>query len=331
MRSKCPLCGKRKAQRSCGRHHDALICSQCCAGLRGSECGDCRLMAVSQRYRTARSTPRAIQAGHFIAEIDPEVERAVNAALELAQQGAVEKAWPMINRLHREHPRNHTVYYAMGTLHALQEEYDKAGQCFDQAIEIFPYMIEAHFNRAVMFQKQLDVKNAIRAYRKVVEIGPPDDSDVRKARSFIDDMENTIRANEGVDLDVYLETMDEFDRAFERFRRGEWSPALAGFRAVAAKTERNAPTHGNMGLCLAQLGRKAEALAEIDRALEIDPDYQPARINRAAIEAMEEGIPLQAAGGVEVEYNKQRVQHGRESGLHSFFDRLLRWNKKPRD
>lgn len=158
----------------------------------------------------------------------------------------------------------------------------------------------------------MDIKNAIRAFRKVVEIGPPDDSEVLKARSFIDDMEETIRANNGVDLDVYLETMDEFDQAFERFRRGEWTAALAGFRAVAAKTDRNAPTHGNMGLCLAQLGRKAEALAEIDRALEIDPDYQPARINRTIIEAMEEGKPLQVAGGVEIEYNKQRVQRENE-------------------
>lgn len=40
--------------------------------------------------------------------------------------------------------------------------------------------------------------------------------------------------------------------------------------------EKNAPTHENIGICLAQLGRKSEALAALDRALEIDPEYEVA-------------------------------------------------------
>jgi hypothetical protein len=41
------------------------------------------------------------------------------------------------------------------------------------------------------------------------------------------------------------------------------------------------------------LGRKAEALAELDRALEIDPEYLPAASNRRLVEQMVEGLPME--------------------------------------
>jgi lipoprotein NlpI len=50
-----------------------------------------------------------------------------------------------------------------------------------------------------------------------------------------------------------------------------------------------------MGLCLAQLGQKAAALAALDRALEIDPTYTPAHSNRKVVETMTEGSPLENA------------------------------------
>jgi len=48
-----------------------------------------------------------------------------------------------------------------------------------------------------------------------------------------------------------------------------------------------------MALCLAQLGRKADAMMGFARALEIDPQYEPAMSNRLLVEEMEEGVPLQ--------------------------------------
>jgi hypothetical protein len=76
---------------------------------------------------------------------------------------------------------------------------------------------------------------------------------------------------------------------YEETRHG----TIEGFRASATLNDRNAPCHGNIGLCLAQLGRKADALAGLDRALEIDPDYQPARSNRRIVMEMSEGRPLE--------------------------------------
>jgi len=50
-----------------------------------------------------------------------------------------------------------------------------------------------------------------------------------------------------------------------------------------------------MGLCYAHQGQKAKALAELDRALELDPQYHIARTNRKMVESMVEGRPLDPA------------------------------------
>jgi Flp pilus assembly protein TadD len=150
------------------------------------------------------------------------------------------------------------------------------------------------------------VGNAIRAYQKVVEIGDPKEPCVRQARSFIDDFSKSIKRSDGVDLATYLESKDEFDRAFALMEAGKWERALKSFQAAAAKTDHNAPTHGNIGICYAQLGHKADALAAFDRALEIDPNYEPAITNRAGAERMTEGRPQQARFA-SVEYAKEKV------------------------
>ncbi len=306
MKNPCPLCEKRKTQRCCFRQNNAEVCSLCCAEIRNETCGDCSYYIVAQQYHAARSQHATPPDRHFIAEFDQKVEDAVDSAMELAERGKTDAAWVTLTRLLNEHPRNHSVCYGMGTLHAIKGEYKEAIKWFDKAISIFPYFIEAYFNMAVAYQKQFDVGNAIRAYRKVVELGDPNDIPARDARSFLDDVAITIRRSEGIDLDSYIESQFEFDHAFKLMEQEDWSGALAGFRASAAKNDRNAPIHGNMGLCLAKLGCKAQALIELDRAIEIDPQYEPAMTNRIVVECMEEGIPMNVAGFKRIEFGKEQ-------------------------
>lgn len=313
MKNPCPICGQRKAKRRCSRQNMEEICPLCCAGKRDAECGDCVHYIEAQKYDNARRPSAAVPRKDFIIELNPEVEEAVNAALDLAQRGDVRRAGDALTRLLREYPHNHVVCYGMGTLHAIKGEHREAIRWFDQAIAIYPYFVEAHFNKAVACQKQLDVAGAVRAYRKVVEVGEPNDTPARQARSFLVDIAATIRRSDGVDLNSYLVSQEEFDRAFALMEQGHWPRALTGFRASAAKNDHNAPTHGNLGLCLAKLGRKAEALAELDRAVEIDPGYEPAEFNRVAVERMEEGRPMETAEFKSIEFNRERYlrDHGR--------------------
>jgi Flp pilus assembly protein TadD len=148
----------------------------------------------------------------------------------------------------------------------------------------------------------------------VVEIGESDLPEVQEARDAVEVMEKYVRENDGIDLDTYLEALDEFDQAFARLQAGDYRSALNGFRFAAAKNDRNAPTHGNLGLCLAKLGRKAEALAELNRAIELDPGYHPARANLLAVEQMKEGQPLSAEVDVPINFNRDRLEQEARDG-----------------
>jgi tetratricopeptide (TPR) repeat protein len=275
--------------------------------MRNEICVGCSYYSAAQQYqadRTQRITHATLPDGHFLIELNPELEKAVDSAMELCERGKMDAAWAQVTQLLSEHPENHMVCYAMGVLHAVKGEYQESIKWFDKAISTYPYFVEAHFNKAVSYQKQFKIDQAVYAYRKVVELGDPNDTPARQARSFLDDIAVAIRRNEGVDLDSYIESQHMFDHAFTLLEQRDWSRALIGFRASAAKNDRNVPIHGNLGLCLAALGYKAQSLAELDRALAIDPQYEPARTNRVLVELMEEGIPLNAARFERIEFGK---------------------------
>ena len=147
----------------------------------------------------------------------------------------------------------------------------------------------------------------------MVKFGDPNDTLARQAQSFLNDMAVAIRQNDGIDLDSYCESERIFDHAFALMAQGDWAGALIGFKASAEKNHRNAPTHGNMALCLAELGHKTQSLAELERALLIDPQYEPARANRAVIEGMEEGVPLKGAKFKRIDFGKDQFL-GRTGG-----------------
>lgn len=176
----------------------------------------------------------------------------------------------------------------------MQRDFVQAVEWYDKAIAIFPYMIEAHYNKAAACLKLMDVPCSLRAYRKVVEFGERNDPTVKDAREQLDSIETGLRKHYQIGVDKFLAAADAFNLAFDFMEKGAWQEAADHFRKSAALNERSTPTHGNLGLCYAQLGRKAEALAELDRALELDPAYEHARTNRKVVVKMTEGQPMES-------------------------------------
>jgi lipoprotein NlpI len=50
--------------------------------------------------------------------------------------------------------------------------------------------------------------------------------------------------------------------------------------------------YGNLGICHAQLGHKSVALAAFDKALELDPQYELAIVNKTMTQSLVEGEKL---------------------------------------
>jgi tetratricopeptide (TPR) repeat protein len=309
MKERCTCCQTGKAKRECRLKGNSNICPRCCAEMRGAPCGECPHYAEALRYQSGRWQAGNLPDEHFIAEINPEVQQAVDDALALADKGMKKDAMKAMNELARDNADIHDVCYGMGTLCAMGGNPWEAIEWLKKAVAILPYFPEAHLNMGVAYQQLLDVGKAIRAFRKAMEYGDPAEEFYGKARSFIDDMAEVIQQNDGVDLDTYVKSDLEFGKAFALMEQGDWKGALAGFRTCAGLHARHAPTQGNMALCLANLGRKADALAALDRALEVDPEYEPAMTNRLLVNRMEEGQPLKKVGFKAIEYSLDKFKH----------------------
>ena len=241
---------------------------------------------------------------HFIIEINADIEREVDEALKFLEKGNIDHCAIILQRLMAKHSSYHAVQYGMGLVYAFKEQYDNAIHYFKRAIDIFPYFLEAQFNLAVSYKKKLDVGNAIRAFKKVVEMGAPGNEFVMQARGFLSGMEESVRKNHGVGLDAYLRGMDNFEKAVADMEKAKWDAAIAGFKECLSIVKRHFQSYGNMGICYAQIGKRQQALAAFDKALEINPGYELAAVNRAVTLGLEEGERLSDGPVESIDYSK---------------------------
>lgn len=87
----------------------------------------------------------------------------------------------------------------------------------------------------------------------------------------------------------------------------EWNKAIIGFQQVLAMNPKHVQSYGNMGICYTNLGEKQKALTALNKALELDPNYGPALVNRNIVMSLEEGQKLPTAKVASVEYYKDVV------------------------
>ncbi len=314
---KCSVCSREQGKRVCKINDNALICSSCCAHIRTPDCAGCRYYTQAAHYALTKT--QYATSKHFVMRIDPAVDAAVDQALAMVESGQLQAGESILADLLRRHPDIHTVQYAMGTVCALQGHYDDALTYFDQAIAIFPAFVEAWFNKALSHQKKLEVGDMIRAYQKVLELGDPAEDFVRTARETLTSLEKQIHTDTGLGLEAYLRSMDTFQEAFVAMEHRQWATALTGFQKVVALNPNSPQSYGNMGICYAFLGRKQEALVAFDKALELDPHYEPARANRELTVVLEEGEKLDYEFQ-SIEYYKDQTVKER-SLLGRFFER----------
>lgn len=308
-KAKCLICSQENGRRVCKIQGDALICSRCCAELRNPACSGCVHYAEAEKYAVEKV--KKAHERHFIARIDPNVDAAVDQALECVEQGDFAKGEKLLVRLLRENPDLYIVHYGMGTLLAVRGDVAESIPYFDRCVEIFPYHVEAWYNKGVSHRQLLDVRGAVEAFKKVIEFGNEEDSYVTDARDFLSEFKKSIHQDSGLSMEQYFRNADDFDQAFRDMGNNQFGKALAGFQKVLKMHPRHPQSHGNIGLCHAFLGRKQEALAAFDKALEIDPDYEPALSNREVVRSLKEGEKLPASQLQVIEHYKNVVEKNR--------------------
>ena len=115
-------------------------------------------------------------------------------------------------------------------------------------------------------------------------------------------------------LDACVANARLFDRAFLCLNNRQLDEAVELFKRVLVENPKHVQSYGNLALAYAGLGRRSDAIACFDRALELDPGYEPAKLNRRVTEKMREGEPFIPNAIQEVEYYGDRARAAHSSG-----------------
>ncbi len=120
----------------------------------------------------------------------------------------------------------------------------------------------------------------------------------------VDQQHQAVRVAEvgGVSLSTYIDNMRTFDQAFAALREQRYRVAIDLFAQVLRADRNHVQTYGNLGLAYAGLGNRQKALECLDKAIELDPEYEPALVNRLVVESLAEGEALPYGGAREVSY-----------------------------
>jgi tetratricopeptide (TPR) repeat protein len=244
----------------------------------------------------------------FIAEMRPDLEDKVDQALCQLEDGAVKEAGDRIKSLLQANPHYHTTNYAMGVyLAKVEEDFRAARPYFEKAVEIFPIFPEAQFNLGAAAIKTCKLPKAIAAFRAAARYSRPDDGIAEMARDQLRFIETTVLQGAPFkSLDDYLANARLFDEAFQCLTDRQFEQAAQMFQQVLDQVPNHVQSHGNLALAYAGLGKKAAALECLDKALALDPGYEPARINRLNIVTMREGEPGLRDGIEEINYYQDR-------------------------
>ena len=305
-KKKCTICLKVKGRRLCKIKEESLICSRCCAEIRNSNCSGCSHYAQAERYAVEKMKKSHYR--EFTAKIDPEVDKAVDKALTFVENGNIAKGEELLAGLIEKYPDLYIVQYGMGTVLAMKGNYSDSITHFDKCLEIFPYFVEAWFNKGTSYKNLLDVGNAIKSFQKVIEFGDREDHFVNTAHEFLRDIGANIYRDTGLSLDLYIHSMEEFDDAFSKMQNREYKQAIVGFQKVLSLNKNHAQSFGNLALCYSFLGEKQKALLAFDNALEIDPRYEPALKNKAILLSLKDGEKMSDNQIETVYYYKEVVE-----------------------
>ena len=302
-RHECAICQKAKGKRLCKIKEKSFICTKCCAENRGNSCSGCSYYAQAEKYALEKIKKSDFK--HFTAMIDPEVDEKVNNALAYVEKGNIHEGERLLTQQIKQHPNLHIVQYGMGTVLAMKGDYSESIKHFNKALEIFPYFVEAWFNKGNSQKNLFDVGGAIYSFQKVIQFGDPKDSFVKSANQIVQEMETIIYSDTGLSLDFYIQSMNDFNSAFSKMQKRDYDKAIAGFQKVASINTKNAQTFGNLGLCYAFQGQKEKALEAFEQSLLIDPKYQPAIENKRILLSLKDGEKLPDNCVRSIEYYKE--------------------------
>ena len=292
---KCAFCQGKKGKRVCQRVARQSICTECCGAHRSEACAGCSYYGDSERYQQ----DKRLRAGLTFPGALPELEAQCDAALMLVEAGEIARARARFEELDAAHPDYPMVAYGLGACHGQEGRTKEAIACFERAIARHPGFAAAHYNLGLAHLKAGWPVQAVGAFEAAVAAAGTSSEVATLARARLDDFERAVvKYTPMKSLSAFMNVQRLFERGAAALNAGRAHEAIEAFLAVLARDDSSVQTHGNLGLAYGAVGDKPRALAQLDAALALDPNYELATVNRHLIAQMTDGEPIAPPGDV---------------------------------
>jgi len=210
-------------------------------------------------------------------------------AYDFIESEDYDKARKIFNKLRTIDIDQTEVFFGLGAVAISQRNFEEAIDYFQRTIEIDPDNEDAYFNIGAAYSQLLDIPNMIINYRKFLGINKTPNENVDNAKAILNNVEQDLIKTRGSNLDIFLKEYEIFQQAGDAMESKNWESAINTFKQLMIVNPKSVQVHGNMGICYSRLGKIEKALYHLDRALEIDPEYELALYNREIIKKLKEG------------------------------------------
>ena len=181
-------------------------------------------------------------------------------------------------------------------------DYQSAGKYFqaiveyDTAIRLDPNYTLAYFNRGVVLSIQGERENAIADFQKVLELSDDDDL-IRMTKNRIEearksdieessDMTSTDEVKQP-EIDPSDVAKDHFNRACDYEARGDDTRAITAYSQAIGVEPRYVMAYYNRGSLLVFQNKKADAIADFEKVIELSDDENLIKMARKRINELD--------------------------------------------
>jgi tetratricopeptide (TPR) repeat protein len=250
--------------------------------------------AAAQMERAVRLDRRSLDALYAAAEVQfaaGEARKARSACQRLAKQGPDDvrtlvctaraflawrrssQAFPPIDRALAIAPDDPRVLLVLADARRIAGRLDESSAAYRQAIGRAPGDARAHFGLAQVLELDKQPDAALKAFRKALELDPEDPELQLELGRRLDGGE-AVRWLERANAGRLNWPAASLELAAALRRAGDPAAAAARLQAMLKQDPGNAPARAQHGMALLELGRTAEAEAELRKAsLAMPNDY----------------------------------------------------------
>jgi len=185
----------------------------------------------------------------------------------------------LLQKALRYNPDAPSVHFNLGNIYQRHGNRDKAITCFRKVISLKPNYAEAYFRLGTLFGESGKLEDAIFCYKKAFDQNP---RDVRAVNNLTEIYNRLKRYDEAEAMATKtLELAPDLAEAHGNLgimfkMQGNYKKAEYHFKEALKSQPKNAKLMNHLGAALLFSNRPEEAVAMLQKAIEIDPDFHQA-------------------------------------------------------